>query len=83
MFVSYSNNGGQSFYAQANVSNDRTAGPVADDATSNFAVSGTYVFVTWQDNAASNFQVYFSETDGTVAQVTTLSVTPVREQRVR
>ena len=78
MMVSYSNNGGQTFYSQVNVSNDRTAGPITDIASSNFAVVGSYVYVVWQDNAASNFQVYFSKTDGTVVTPSTFSTTPTK-----
>ncbi len=78
MMVAYSNNGGQSFFPEVNVSNDRTAGPITDVSSSNFAVSGSYVFVTWQDQAASNFQVYFSVTNGAVVQAPTFSATPVR-----
>jgi hypothetical protein len=78
MFVSYSNNGGASFYPQVNVSNDRSAGPISDISSSNFAASGQYVFAVWQDNAASNFQVYFSATNGTVVQPSMLTVTPVK-----
>ena len=78
MMVAYSNNGGQSFFPEVNVSNDRTAGPITDVSSSNFAISGTYVFVTWQDQAASNFQVYFSATNGNVVQPSTFSATPVR-----
>ena len=78
MMVAYSNNGGQSFFPEVNVSNDRTAGPITDVSSSNFAVSGSYVFVAWQDQAASDFQVYFSATNGTVVQPTTFSATPVR-----
>ncbi len=78
MMVSYSNNGGQSFFPEVNVSNDRTAGPITDISSSNFAVSGSSVFVTWQDQAASNFQVYFSSTNGQVVQSVTFSATPVR-----
>jgi len=78
MMVSYSNNGGQTFFQQVNVSNDRTAGPVTDDSSSNFAVSGTDVFVAWQDEPSTTFQVYFSMTTGTVVQPTTFSITPVK-----
>lgn len=74
----YSNNGGQSFFPEVNISDDKTSGPITDISSSNFAVSGSYVFVTWQDEAASNFQVYFSATNGTVVQSSSFSATPVR-----
>lgn len=78
MMVSYSNNGGQSFYPEVNVSNDRTAGPITDVSSSNFAVSGSNVYVTWQDEPQTTFQVYFSSTDGTVQQAPSMSITPVK-----
>lgn len=78
MMVSYSNNGGSSFFPEVNISNDRTAGPITDVSSSNFAVSGTNVYAVWQDQAASNFQVYFSMTNGNIVQPTSYSITPVR-----
>jgi hypothetical protein len=80
MMVSYSNNGGQSFYPQVNVSQDRTAGPISDVSSSNFAVSGSSVFVAWQDEntVSSTFQVYFSMTNGNVQFDPTMSITPVK-----
>ena len=78
MMVSYSSNGGTSFYPQVNISNDRTADRSPMTASSNFAVSGTDVFAVWQDNAAANFQVYFSMTTGSVATPPTFSTSPVK-----
>ena len=78
MMVSYSNNGGQSFFPQVNVSSDRTSGPITDIASSNFAVSGASVFVSWQDEPSTTFQVYFSATNGNVVQSPSSSINPVR-----
>ncbi|MGH2638756.1 MAG: IPT/TIG domain-containing protein, partial [Rhabdochlamydiaceae bacterium] len=68
VYASYSNNGGQSFYIGSPVNNDVTSGPITDVSSSTFAASGSYVFVVWQDQVTSNFQVYFSKTSGQVVQ---------------
>lgn len=80
MMAAYSNNGGQSFYQETDVSTDGTSGPITDVASSNFAVSGSDVFVTWQDEPSTTFQVYFSMTTGTVVQPVTFSALPVKGQ---
>jgi len=80
MVAAYSNNGGQSFFPQVNVSTDGTSGPITDVSSSNFAVSGPNVYVTWQDEdiASGDFQVYLSSTNGNIIQTPSLSATPVR-----
>ena len=78
VYVSYSNNGGQTFYAQSPVTTDGTAGPITDDTSVTFSVSGSNVYVVWQDSAASNFQVYFSETGGQLYYPAQFSALPVR-----
>ena len=64
VFGSYSSNNGASFSPETNVSNDKTAGPITDIASSTVAASGPYVYLAWQDESKSTFQVYFSETSG-------------------
>jgi hypothetical protein len=68
MFASYSSNNGATFSLESNVSNDKTAGPITDVASSTFAASGSNVYLTWQDEAKTTFQVYFSMTNGQSSQ---------------
>jgi hypothetical protein len=75
VYASYSNDSGTSF-VQTKLTSDFLAGPIRQISTSNVAASGPYLYVVWQDNSTSNFQVYFSATDGqTVSNNTTTSST--------
>ncbi len=63
MYASYSNDSGTTFMPQIQLSTDFLAGPIRQISSSNYAMSGSNMYVAWQDNSTSNFQIYLSDTN--------------------